>query len=170
MKRKLMWLTAIGALAAFAYAQISAVGAVGAGFAGAPDAEQPNARFGFKVAQVEARGQTYLRGNFGFAFRGERGMVEINMSSLRNLEVDTENKVATFTGPAIATVRTNAGLRRERGVVIVRVEDNRPARSEEGDPDTIGVRFAVPNNENGFTFSYRGVVKRGDILVGELSR
>ncbi|MFQ3612038.1 MAG: hypothetical protein SNJ72_11155, partial [Fimbriimonadales bacterium] len=131
MKRKLMWLTAIGVVAAVAYAQISAVGAVGNGFAGAPDADQPNARFGFKVARVEARGQTNLRGDFGFAFRGERGLVEINMASLRNLEVNLDEKTATFTGPAVATVRTNSGVRRERGVVVVHVADNRPAGSTE---------------------------------------
>jgi len=170
MKRKLMWLTVIGVVSAIAYAQISATGAVGYGLAGAPDADQPNALFGFKVAQVDARGRTYLNGNFGFAFRGERGLVEINMMSLRSLEVNTENKTAVFTGPAVATVRTNSGVRRERGVVVVQVQDNRPAGSEEGDPDTIGVRFGNPDNENGFSFAYRGVVKQGDITVGSLSR
>lgn len=170
MKRKLIWLTAIGVISALAYAQLSITGAVGAGFAGAPDADQPNARFGFKVARVERGDQSRLQGSFAFTFRGERGAVEINMANLRELEVNLEEKTATFSGPAIATVRTRAGIRRERGVVSVQVQDNRPLGSAEGQPDTIGLEFSNPNNPNGFTFSYQGVVKSGDIHVGTFSR
>lgn len=46
--RKLIWLGALGTLAALVYAQTVTVrGAVGGGAAWAPDAEHPNARFNF---------------------------------------------------------------------------------------------------------------------------
>jgi hypothetical protein len=58
MKRKLIWLTAIGAVMALAYAQsVTIRGAIGFGLAGAPDAERPNAQFNFSVKQASITGR-----------------------------------------------------------------------------------------------------------------
>ena len=57
MKRKLIWLTAIGAVVAVVYAQSLTVrGVLSFGLAGAPDAERPNAQFNFSVKQAEYNG------------------------------------------------------------------------------------------------------------------
>lgn len=169
MNRKLMWLGAFGALVALVYAQTFIVrGAVGMGTAGAPDAERPNARFHFHVAQISYNDQVRLRGCFTFAFRGER-LVEINMREVARFAANLETGVAEFAGPGVATIRTPSGIRRERGIVSVRVQDNRGPNEPGGDPDTIAVAFRL-NPDAPPIFTYRGVVKRGDIRVFEESR
>ncbi len=88
MKRKLMWLTAIGAVMALAYAQsVTVRGAVGQGLAGAPDAERPNAQFNFSVKQAEYNGQTRLGGGFAIEVREANRLVSIQMANAQQLAV-----------------------------------------------------------------------------------
>jgi hypothetical protein len=167
MKRKLIWLTAIGAVVAVAYAQSLTVrGALGFGLAGAPDAERPNAQFNFSVKQAEYNGQTRLGGGFAIEVREANRLVSIQMANAQRLAVDIENKRAIFSGPAVAVVRTRQGVERARGVVVVRVDDNRTPRDRQGDPDTIRVAFYTDENSDP-AFTYEGVVRLGDILVYE---
>jgi hypothetical protein len=135
MKRKLIWLTAIGAVMALAYAQsVTIRGAIGFGLAGAPDAERPNAQFNFSVKQAEYNGQTRLGGGFAIEVREANRLVSIQMANAQRLAVDIENKRAIFSGPAVAVVRTRQGVERARGVVVVRVGDNRTPRDAAGRP------------------------------------
>jgi len=171
MKRKLIWLTAIGAVVAVAYAQSLTIrGALGFGLAGAPDAERPNAQFNFSVKQAEYNGQTRLGGGFAIEVREANRLVSIQMANAQRLAVDIENKRAVFSGPAVAVVRTRQGVERARGVVVVTVDDNRNWRSREGDPDTIAVAFFTNPDSEEPAYTYRGVVRRGDIVVFEESR
>lgn len=171
MKRKLIWLTAIGAVMALAYAQSATIrGAIGFGLAGAPDAERPNAQFNFSVKQAEYNGQTRLGGGFAIEVREANRLVSIQMPNARRLEVDIENKRAVFSGPAVAVVRTRQGVERARGVAVVRVDDNRTPRDTQGDPDTIAVAFFTNPDSEEPTYTYRGVVRRGDIVVFEETR
>ncbi|BCW96848.1 MAG: hypothetical protein WHS44_12070 [Fimbriimonadales bacterium] len=170
MKRKLMWLAGIGAIAALAYAQTVTVrGAFGHGLAGHPDAERPNAQFNFSVKQVEYNGQTRTGGGFAIEVRTEQSLTTIQMANANRIAVDMENHAATFSGPAVAVQRTRQGVQRTRGVAVVRVGDLRNPRTGEGDPDTIAVRFFVEGNEEP-VFTYRGIVRRGDIVVFEETR
>lgn len=170
MKRKLLWLAAIGAVAAFAYAQTATLrAAAGQGLAGEPDAERPNAQFRFAVKQLEFNGQSRTSGSFEIEVRGENAVTVVHMANLANLSVDAANGVATFSGRGWAALRTRQGVRRTQGIVAVRVADNRDADSTEGDPDTIAVAFrTAPDADPVFTYS--GVVKRGDIRVIEETR
>ncbi|GIV09758.1 MAG: hypothetical protein KatS3mg019_1849 [Fimbriimonadales bacterium] len=170
MKRKLLWLIAVGAVAAFAYAQTATIrGAFGAGMAGVPDAERPNAQFRFSVKELEYNGQTRRGGSFEIEVRGENGVTIVAMTQPAQISVDTENSVATFAGRGTAMQRNRQGVRRVQGFVTVRVADNRDADSTDGDPDTIAVAFrTAPDAEPMFT--YRGIVKRGDIRVFEGTR
>lgn len=162
--RKLIWLGALGMLIALVYAQTVTVrGAVGFGAAGAPDAEHPNARFNFHVVQISYNDQTHLRGHFDFTFRGER-LVGITMRKAARFGANMETGVAEFSGPGMIVVRTREGVRRARGIVFVRVQDNRGPRDTEGDPDTIAVGFRLRPDADPI-FTYRGVVKAGDIKV-----
>ncbi|MCX7993062.1 MAG: hypothetical protein N2651_05290 [Fimbriimonadales bacterium] len=170
MKRKLLWLVAIGALAALAYAQTATLrGAAGQGLAGAPDAERPNAQFRFAVKELEFNGQTRRGGSFEIEVRGENSVTTVHLPNVERLAVNAEEGVAAFSGRGWAAQRTRQGVRRTQGIVFVRVEDNRSADSTEGDPDTIAVAFrTAPDAEPVFT--YRGVVLRGDIRVFEETR
>ena len=171
MKRKLIWLTAIGAVMALAYAQsVTVRGAFGHGLAGGPEAERPNAQFHFSVKQAEYNGQTRLGGGFAIEVREANRLVSIQMPNARRLEVDIENKRAVFSGPAVAVVRTRQGAERARGVAVVRVGDNRNPRDADGDPDTIAVAFFTNPDSEEPTYTYRGVVRRGDIVVFEETR
>lgn len=170
MKRKLLWLVAIGAVAAFAYAQTATLrAAVGQGLAGAPDAERPNAQFRFAVKQVEFNGQSHTGGGFDIEVRGDNSVTGVHLTRVANLSVDAENGVATFSGRGWAAQRTRQGVRRTQGIVTVRVADNRDASSTEGDPDTIAVAFRTAPDADP-VFTYRGVVQRGDIRVIEETR
>lgn len=170
MKRKLLWLVAIGAVAALAYAQTVTVrGAIGMGMAGAQDAERPNAQFRFLAKQVVFNDQSRTRGSFEIKVRGENAITVVHLPNVDRLEVDAENGVAVFSGRGWIVQRTRQGVRRTQGIVTVRVADNRDAGSTDGDPDTIGVAFrTAPDAEPAFT--YRGVVLRGDIRVFEETR
>ncbi len=161
-----LWLLALLVLtSAVAMAQACFVeGAFGAGAAGAPDSDRPNATFGLNVIHAVCGEREFQAGAFRFATRQENRLVEIRMVRLARLEVDTEHHAAAFAGPAVMTVRTREGVRHVRGIVRVQVRDNRPPGSEEGDPDAIAVQFFVPDHHDP-VFAYRGVVKRGDILV-----
>jgi len=115
MKRKLIWLTAIGAVVAVAYAQSLTVrGALGFGLAGAPDAEQPNAQFAVSVTQYEYNGQTRTGGSFAFQARTADAYVGIQMPRVESFTVDAENKVAEIRGVAYAIQRTRQGVQRAR--------------------------------------------------------
>mgnify|MGYP000005845564 CR=1 FL=1 len=165
MMRKLMWLALLTLVSAVAMAQTCVVeGAIGAGAAGAPDADHPNAHFGLNVIHATCGDHEFQAGAFRFTTRQENRIVEIQMIRLARLEVDAEHHVAAFAGPAVITVRTREGVRHVRGIVSVQVRDSRPRGSEEGDPDAIGVQFFVPDRQDP-VFTYRGVVRRGDILV-----
>lgn len=170
MKRKLLWLVAIGAVAAFAYAQTATLrAAVGQGLAGAPDAERPNAQFRFAVKQAEFNGQSRTGGGFDIEVRGDNSVTVVHLTQVASVSIDAENGVATFSGRGWAAQRTRQGVRRTQGIVTVRVADNRDADSTEGDPDTIAVAFrTAPDADPVFTYS--GVVKRGDIRVIEETR
>ncbi|GIV06009.1 MAG: hypothetical protein KatS3mg016_1584 [Fimbriimonadales bacterium] len=170
MKRKLLWLVAIGAVAALAYAQTVTVrGAMGHGMAGAPEAERPNAQFRFVAKQVVFNDQSRTGGSFEIEVRGENALTVVHLPTVNRLEVDAENGVAGFSGRGWIAQRTRQGVRRVPGIVSVRVADNREADSTDGDPDTIAVAFrTTPDAEPAFT--YRGVVKRGDIRVFEETR
>jgi hypothetical protein len=171
MKRKLVWLTAIGAVMALAYAQsVTVRGAVGHGLAGAPDAERPNAQFHFSIKQVEFNNQSRLGGGFGIEVREANRLVSIQVPNAQRLAVDIENKRAVFSGPAVAVQRTRQGVERARGVVVVRVEDNRSLRDTGGNPDTIAVDFFTNPDSEEPAYAYRGVVRRGDIAVFEQTR
>lgn len=165
MKRTLLWLVAVGAVAALAYAQTVTVrGAVGHGLAGNPDSDRPNAQFRFAVHEAEFNGRTRLGGGFQIEVRGEQGITTVHMPQVERLAVNAEEGVATFSGRGWAVQRTRQGMRRVQGVVFVRVADNRDAGSTEGDPDTIAVAFrTAPDAEP--AFAYRGAVLRGDIHV-----
>jgi hypothetical protein len=165
MMRKLWSMALLALTVAAAMAQSCFVeGAFGGGAAGAPDATEPNAFFGLNVIHAQCGDREFQAGAFRFATRQENRLIEIRMVRLARLEVDAEHRVAAFSGPAVMTVRTREGVREVRGIVRVQVRDNRPRGSEEGEPDTIAVQFFVPDREDP-VFAYRGVVKRGDILV-----
>lgn len=170
MKRKLLWLVAIGAVAAFAYAQTATLrAAVGQGLAGAPDAERPNAQFRFAVKQAEFNGQSRTGGGFDIEVRGDNSVTVVHLTQVASVSIDAENGVATFSGRGWAAQRTRQGVRRTQGIVTVRVADNRDADSTEGDPDTIAVAFRTAPDADP-VFTYRGVVQRGDIRVIEETR
>lgn len=170
MKQRLMWITAISAVVAIAYAQALTVrGAFGFGYAGAPDADRPNAQFSFSVKQAEFNGQTRMGGSFVITVREPNQRVAIYMPEVQQLTVDTENKQAEFSGAAYAFVRTRQGYQRARGTVVVRVADLRNSRDSEGDPDTITVAFYTDSDSEEPTYTYQGVVLRGDIVVFERS-
>jgi len=166
MKRKLIWLTAIGAVVAVAYAQSLTVrGALGFGLAGAPDAEQPNAQFAVSVKQYEYNGQTRTGGSFAFQARTADAYVGIQMPRVESFTVDAENKVAEIQGVAYAIQRTRQGVQRarRRGCASGRQSHSaRPSRH----PDTIRVAFYTDENSDP-AFTYEGVVRLGDILVYE---
>lgn len=170
MKRKLLWLVAIGAVAALAYAQTVTVrGTIGQGLAGPQDAERPNAQFRFVAKQVVFNDQSRTGGSFEIEVRGQNAVTVVHLPSVDRLEVDAANGVAVFSGRGWVAQRTPQGVRRTQGIVIVRVADNRDADSTDGDPDTIAVALrTAPDAEPAFT--YRGVVKRGDIRVFEETR
>lgn len=171
MKHKLLLITAIGAVVALAYAQsVTISSAFGTGLAGAPGAERPNAQFRFSVKQAEYNGQTRQAGSFTIEVRESNRLVAIQMHELRQLAVNLEDKVATFSGTATAAVRTRQGVERARGVVVVRVADRRNPSEAEGDPDTITVAFFTNPDSEEPTYTYRGVVRRGDIVVFEETR
>ncbi|MCS7066121.1 MAG: hypothetical protein NZL85_07600 [Fimbriimonadales bacterium] len=162
---KPFWLALLALASAVAIAQPCVVeGAFGGGAAGAPDASNPNAHFGLNVVNASCADRQFQAGAFRLATRQENRLVEIQMVRLERLEVDIENRTATFVGPAVMTVRTREGVRHVRGAVRVRVHDNRPRSSTEGPPDTIAVQFFVPDREDP-AFAYRGAVMQGDILV-----
>lgn len=170
MKRKLLWLVAIGAVAAFAYAQTATLrAAFGQGLAGAPDAERPNAQFRFAVKQAEFNGQSRTGGGFDIEVRGDNSVTVVHLTQVASVSIDAENGVATFSGRGWAAQRTRQGVRRTQGIVTVRVADNRDADSTEGDPDTIAVAFRTAPEADP-VFTYRGVVQRGDIRVIEETR
>lgn len=169
MKRTLMWLVAASAILTLAYAQSVVVrGAVGFGFAGDADAERPNARFDFSVQEVVFGNQTRRGGTFSIEVRGENSLTTIHLVRLESLSVDAAEGTATFSGRGWMLQRTRQGIRRVPGVVSVSVEDNREPRATEGDPDALQVEFNSPDTNT--SFSYAGVVKRGDIAVYERSR
>jgi len=65
------------------------------------------------------------------------------MREVARFGANTEAGVAEFSGPGMIVVRTREGVRRERGIVFVRVQDNRGPRDTEGDPDTLAVGFRL---------------------------
>ncbi|MEN3000819.1 MAG: hypothetical protein ABDI19_03125 [Armatimonadota bacterium] len=163
--RTLSWMALLALTSAVALAQPCVVeGAFGAGAAGAPDASEPNAHFSLNVLRASCPDRQFQAGAFRFATRQENRFVEIQMVRLAQLEVDIENRTATFAGPAVMSVRTREGVRHVRGIVRVQVWDNRPRGSEEGNPDAIAVQFFVQDRTDPL-FTYRGAVLRGDILV-----
>lgn len=109
-----------------------------------------------------------MGGHFTISVRGQdrRGGAEVAMVRLNRLGVNVDQKTAAFSGDATLTMHTPQGVRRARGVVIVEVRDSRTPERTDARPDTIAVRFMVPNNETP-AFAYRGVVHRGDIVVGQ---
>ncbi len=170
MKRNLLWLVAVGAVTALVYAQTATLrGAAGHGMAGAPDAERPNAQFRFAVKELVFNNQSRLGGGFEIEVRGENGLTVLHMPNVASLSVDAANGIATFSGRGWAAQRTRQGVRRTRGIVFVRVEDNRSPGSTEGDPDTIAVAFRTAPDADP-VFTYEGVVLRGDIRVFEETR
>ncbi len=170
MKRTLLWLVAAGAFVTLAYAQTVIVrGAVGFGFAGAPDAERPNARFDFSVQEVVYGNQSRLFGGFAIEVRSENAITVVHLARVERVSVDAAEGTASFSGRGWAVQRTRQGVRRVQGIVSVSVEDNRDPRATEGDPDTLTVEFRTePDTDPVFT--YAGVVKRGDISVFERTR
>ena len=80
---------------------------------------------------------------------------------------------AQFSGPAIAVDRSRPSVRWQQGVAKVEVVDNSPRQHPDSTParDTIRVDFYLPEtSEPAFTYTYRGVVRRGDIVVFEETR
>jgi hypothetical protein len=169
MKRKLIWLTAIGAVVAVAYAQSVIVrGAYGLGLASSANAERPDALFNFSVKQIEFNEQTRTSGFFAIETRSPNEVVHIHVPEVRRISVDIENKEAQFSGPAVAVRRTRTGIERARGIAVVSVQDRRRPNESEESPDTIAVAFfAAQSSEPSYT--YRGAVRRGDIVVYEVS-
>lgn len=132
-----------------------------------PAATEPNAMFRFDARRMTSGDNSRMGGHFHISVRGrERTGTEIAMVRLNRLQVNVDQKTAAFSGDATITMHTPQGVRRARGVVIVEVRDSRAPDATDGRPDTIAVRFMVPNNENP-AFAYRGVVHRGDIVVGQ---
>jgi hypothetical protein len=170
MKRRLLWLTAISAVAALVYAQSFTVrGAFGSGYAGAADSERPNSQFNFSVKQYQYNDQSWLGGFFTITVRESDSIVFVNIPRVQRLAVDAQNKSAEFSGPAYAVRRTRQGSERARGVAVVKVDDNRSWRDQDGDPDTIAVAFYTEEDGDP-VYTYKGVVRRGDITVFEQSR
>ncbi len=86
MKRHLIWLTAIGAVVAVAYAQSVIVrGAYGLGFASGSDAERPDALFHFSVRQVEANGEIRNGGFFSIEVYSATGVVHVYIPRVRDI-------------------------------------------------------------------------------------
>ncbi len=163
--RKLWWMAVLALTGAIAVAQDCTVeGAFGAGTAVSEHSDRPNARFGLNVIHATCGDREFRAGAFCFEARVENRLVEIRMVRLTQLAVNAEHRVAEFAGHAVMTVRTREGVRHVRGLVRVRVQDNRPRDSDEGDPDTIAVAFFVPDRTDP-VFAYRGTLARGDILV-----
>jgi hypothetical protein len=123
MKRKLMWLTAIGAVVAVAYAQSVIVrGAYGLGFASGSNAERPDALFHFSVRQVEANGEIRNGGFFSIEAYSATGVVHVYIPQVRDIEVNKSERKAQFSGRcdccgslasecALATGRREGGSR-----------------------------------------------------------
>jgi len=172
MKRKLIWLTAIGAVVAVAYAQSLIVrGAYGLGFASSPNAERPDALFHFSVRQVEANGEIRNGGFFSIeAYSATGGVVHVYISQVRDIRVNMSERKAEFSGPAIAVDRSRPVVRWQRGVAKVEVVDNSPRQHPGSTParDTIRVEFYPPEASEP-AFTYTGAVRRGDIVVYEIS-
>ncbi|MCX7926152.1 MAG: hypothetical protein N2554_10115 [Fimbriimonadales bacterium] len=94
--------------------------------------------------------------------------MSIIVPSIQSLEVDLENRTATFTGRATAILPFANATQRISGVARIYVEDNtRPDVAGES-PDFLRVEFFTANASTP-NFVYEGVVKRGDIQVFELS-
>ncbi|MCW5936613.1 MAG: hypothetical protein KIT11_04825 [Fimbriimonadaceae bacterium] len=114
--------------------------------------------FMFTVARFVREGTELVQGNLAYRGRSESGPVQIEGRAMR-LAINSRTLVAEFTGPAVAVVNTNSGLRRFEGTYSVRVQDRRVFGV--GDPDT----FAVTFTSREFQYSTRGLVGRGDLVV-----
>ncbi|MDW8052077.1 MAG: hypothetical protein RMJ83_06310 [Armatimonadota bacterium] len=166
MKRVLFWLVAGGAILTLAYAQSVIVrGAIGFGFAGDADSGRPNARFSLFVKEIVFGNRTERIGSFSIDVRGENGTTVIYLTRLESLSVNAAEGTASFSGRGWMVQHTRQGVRRVQGTISVNVEDNREPRDREGEPDTLQVEFSSPSA----SFSYAGVVIRGDIDVFERS-
>jgi hypothetical protein len=169
MKRHLIWLTAIGAVVAVAYAQSVIVrGAYGLGFASGSNSERPDALFHFSVRQVEANGEIRNSGFFSIEAYSATGVVHVYIPRVRDIEVNMSERKAQFSGPAIAVDRSRPVVRWQQGVAKVEVVDNSPRPRPDSTPDTIRVNFYLPEASEP-TFTYIGAVRRGDIVVYEVS-
>jgi hypothetical protein len=169
MKRKLMWLTAIGAVVAVAYAQSAIVrGSYGLGLASSANAERPDAQFNFSVRQVVANGETRNGGFFSIEAYSATEVVQVYIPQVRDIEVNKSERKAQFSGRAIAVVRSRPSVRWQQGVAKVEVVDNSPRPRPDSPPDTIRVNFYLPEASEP-TFTYIGAVRRGDIVVYEVS-
>jgi hypothetical protein len=169
MKRKLMWLTAIGAVVAVAYAQSVIVrGAYGLGFASGSNAERPDALFHFSVRQVEANGEIRNSGFFSIEAYSATGVVHVYIPRVRDIEVNMSERKAQFSGPAIAVDRSRPVVRWQQGVAKVEVVDNSPRPRPDSTPDTIRVDFYLPETSEP-AFTYTGAARRGDLVVYEIS-
>jgi hypothetical protein len=169
MKRHLIWLTAIGAVVAVAYAQSVIVrGAYGLGFASGSNAERPDALFHFSVRQVEANGEIRNGGFFSIEVYSATEVVQVYIPQVRDIEVNKSERKAQFSGRAIAVVRSRPSVRWQQGVAKVEVVDNSPRPRPDSPPDTIRVNFYLPEASEP-TFTYIGAVRRGDIVVFEVS-
>ena len=167
--RRLVWFAVAMALTgAFAVAQsFTMQGAWGFGTSGPADSDQPNAFFAFQVNQFTYGERSHQWGWFGLTTRQDNQYVQVTMTRLEELTIDTENRTATFSGSGYYFVRSRSGFERVRGTVVVSVADNR-AGNGEGDPDTLEVTFY--DSEGNAVFTYSGEVKRGDIRVFSYSR
>ena len=171
MKRHLIWLTAIGAVVAVAYAQSVIVrGAYGLGFASGSNAERPDALFHFSVRQVEANSEIRNGGFFSIEVYSATGVVHVYIPRVRDIEVNMSQRKAQFSGSAIAVDRSRPVVRWQRGVAKVEVVDNSPRQHPDSTParDTIRVDFYLPETSEP-AFTYTGAVRRGDIVVYEVS-
>jgi hypothetical protein len=180
MKRLTLLIGLTTLLANFATAQIGILppipfcveGVVGSGLLTSSRPELPRRiEFETQVYHYESPWSPWyeqIRGYFWLRAWDESGTtVELRTRQIDELVVEftQEGGVATFRGPAEATVQRGGFTRRYRGEVVVRALDGRPSPCLECPTDRLAVTFTSPELPSPITFDGYVIPRTGDIRV-----
>jgi len=144
-------------------------GVVGSGLLTSGQPELPRRiEFETQVYHYESPWYEQIRGYFWLRAWDESGTtVELRTRQIDELVVEftQEGGVATFRGPAEATVQRGGFARRYRGEVVVRALDGRPSPCLECPTDRLRVTFTSPELPSPITFEGYVIPRTGDIRV-----
>jgi hypothetical protein len=176
MKRLMLLTGLLTLLATFAAAQVvlppiplCVEGVIGRGLLTSGRPELPRRiEFETQVYHYETPWYDQIWGYFWLRAWDESGTtVELRTRQIDELVVEftQEGGVATFRGPAEATVQRGGFTRRYRGEVVVRVLDGRPSPCLECPTDRLAVTFTSPELPSPITFDGYVIPRTGDIRV-----